>query len=583
LNTQEKKLEKILTKDSVLYIIPGYQRAYSWSTDDAEKLMEDTLLVFREDKDSDFYLGSLICIEKESEIYEVVDGQQRLITLTILLSALDLLLEKYKNEIENNRKRLKNDLRGRITDYENVDDIFPKIKVRKKDYDFYSKEIMFCSKGSHKCIVDFTAKEIRSLPYSQRNMANNFNKLYKYLEEILLENDVNYLLDYFNYLLKKVSFIQITTDDINSSFRLFNVLNSRGMPLTYSDLFKSLLLEKINEKEKNKLIEAENKWDNIEDDIGLENMNSFLLAHCIAFKDKNELHNNKVLNSYKKLMEDKSNEFYNSPYKMLVQIENSYKIYMRIKNLDFKNGKLKKIIYALNNSNIKGSTPRWLPIVFCFICNMQKRSWQEKDLEYFMNNFEKVYYKMLFNKTRPGEIDAIISDIIIFINCQKGNIDEVINLLYEKTKKYNDISYEFLNSLSFGNKSTLILWKAFLVRLEMEFIEENIVPDFNSITIEHILPQKMDQYWKNIFSKDEHSEFVNNIGNIALLKSERNSSAKNLSFEIKKEKYKEYSKNKSIFALTESISLYEKWDKNSIIKRGKEILDYINLFLGTKI
>lgn len=575
MNTLEKKLEKILTKESDLYIIPAYQRAYSWSMEDAEKLIEDTYLVYKENKNSDFYLGSLICIKKENEIFEVVDGQQRLITLTILFSAIELLLEDKSN------LRKKNDLRNRITYEDEYGNICPKICVRKKDYEFYKKYIMFCDEENKQI---YPKKEIKNLPLSQRNMINNFNTIYSYLEDIVIENNNSYdiVIDFLNYLLRKVSFIQITTEDLNSSFRLFNVLNSRGLPLTYSDLFKSLLFEKINEKEKNKLKEAEESWDKMEDDIGLEYMNSFLLAHCISNKEKNEIQNTKILNSYKKLIEEKNtinNIFYEQPSKMLEHILNSYNVYMKIKNNEFRNGQISKILYGFNNSIIKGATAKWLPLVIKLFIMLEKKIYTDKEIENFLNIFEKLYYSMVLKRTRSGEVEAVISDILISLNLNK-NLQETINLMKEKYKKYSTINssdYEYLN---FGNKSNFVLWKAFLIRLELEYIEENLIPDFSSISIEHILPKTMNKYWSQIFNKNEHNEYVNNIGNIALLKLERNSSAKNASFETKKEKYKEYQRNKSIFSLTESISNYEIWNKESIEKRNAEIISLIKMFLS---
>ena len=92
MEAKECKIKDILTTEDRKYVIPAYQRPSSWSQDHAEQLIADIYQSFQSDE-KEYFIGSMICISKDKNVYEVVDGQQRITTLTLILSQLMNLVE----------------------------------------------------------------------------------------------------------------------------------------------------------------------------------------------------------------------------------------------------------------------------------------------------------------------------------------------------------------------------------------------------------------------------------------------------------------------------------------------------------
>lgn len=568
--TTEEKIEKILTKDSDKYIVPLYQRPYSWQIDDMKKLIEDIYEVYNSNNNDNYYLGSIICISKDNLIFEIVDGQQRLVSLTIILSALsDLLSDKKKFEVKN---RIEYENENKVDHYE------PKIKIRKQDESYYSQNIIRCNRNE---IFDesFLIKnsDLKGKTQSQKNLANNFNCAKKLLKEIKQETDI---ISFMNFILRNVSIIKITTIDTNDSFRLFNVLNSRGIPLTQSDLFKAFLFEKLNENEKD-LSDFEKTWDDIENKIGIENMGSFLLAHASAREsNKSIIQNTKIMNNFKGLFENKEHEYNKFPQKGLEDIYYSYIIIEDyINNLSYPNINVKKAFYAMKNSTLKGSIYKWIAPMLCMFNFFNKGFYSEKDIENFIIYYEKMYFKYLLNKNNKNSfLDTINKELIGYMN-NKDSMDKILSIIKTNILKLPEINESLKKDFNTNNRINIPILKSILIRIELDNIDEAFYPDINNITIEHILPKTLNKDWLIYFTKDEHEEYVDDIGNLMLLTKSKNSSAQNTSFS---KKIISYSKNNSVsvFKLTQDVILMNSWNKTNIISRSDKIISKINKFIG---
>lgn len=144
MEAKECKVQDILTENKK-YIIPAYQRPYSWSSDNAEQLIDDIYQSYLSE-DKEYFIGSMICINKGNNTFEVVDGQQRLTTLSLIVSELKKLIE---------HQGVKDDLQKRILPIDVYSDETdePRLVVRKKEHDLY-KFLFFKIKRniSRKCL-----------------------------------------------------------------------------------------------------------------------------------------------------------------------------------------------------------------------------------------------------------------------------------------------------------------------------------------------------------------------------------------------------------------------------------------------
>lgn len=126
MEAKECKVQDILTENKK-FIIPSYQRPYSWTVDNAEQLIDD-IYKSSQSEENEYFIGSMICINKGQNQYEVVDGQQRLTTLSIIVSELK----------KSSRFRIKDDLQKRVLPIDVYSDETdePRLIVRKKSMIF---------------------------------------------------------------------------------------------------------------------------------------------------------------------------------------------------------------------------------------------------------------------------------------------------------------------------------------------------------------------------------------------------------------------------------------------------------------
>lgn len=233
-----QNLRRVFTKDEEdkKFVVPAYQRPYRWDVDDAVQLLQDV----HESCDAgeaEYFIGSMICIKKDDNKHEVVDGQQRLITLTIILSCLSEFIEN---------TRLKNDIEDRILRSDpHAEDETPcaALEVHKREHGFYFEHVLHGKR-------DVPARSDNEKVYEQ-----NLEKIGEYIKR-MKQSDMKRLATYF---LRHVSVVFVEVGDFTSAFRLFNVLNNRGMRLNDADLVKSLLLEAVaDDGEGSRLVE--NSW-----------------------------------------------------------------------------------------------------------------------------------------------------------------------------------------------------------------------------------------------------------------------------------------------------------------------------------
>ncbi len=133
MKAEELKIVAVLTENKT-YVIPSYQRPYSWSEEHAIQLIGDIYDSFS-NKTKEYFIGSLICIEKEDNLYEVIDGQQRLITISLIIAKLRDLID---------HPRTKEDLQSRVLPINKFTDESeePRLKVRKKEEELYVNYIL---------------------------------------------------------------------------------------------------------------------------------------------------------------------------------------------------------------------------------------------------------------------------------------------------------------------------------------------------------------------------------------------------------------------------------------------------------
>jgi len=541
MEAKECKIQDILTENKK-YIIPTYQRPYSWGKDNTEQLINDIYQSYYLNE-KEYFIGSMICIRRtESQnTFDVVDGQQRLTTLSLILSQLRKLI---KNQ------DIKNDLQNRLLPKdiysEEVDE--PRLTIRSKEYQLYKYYIL---QGDE----DYKPEKTTG---TQDLFIENSKVIFDYLKE-KEEDDLKNLT---KYILQNIFIVFVQTDNFESSFRLFNVLNNRGLPLSNSDLLKNSLFEVIN-NDKRKTEQIEKTWSDIEDIIEVRNLDKFLLIHKISVKEDRNRVTSAGFDGYLGSLKD---DYNNDAIEMSIVLLNSARNYDRIISNDFDDLKTKKIIFSL----MQLPNDEWVPSILAFLNRRtRKKEFNWDDFHKFIETFEKVYMHGWIKKLGKSKREMVCYSVLVAIN-KSLSFDEIISHILPHSD--NDGLRIALNNDLYEPRSTRLL-KMMLFRIDLEQQDESDIKVYTGrITIEHILPQKMaSEYWISRFSNGRHSEIIHKLGNLTLISGIKNSEAQNSDFNKKKIVYSKPN-NRSSFDITKDLCNLTEWDENAFLARHKEMV-----------
>lgn len=558
---------KDLLSDKFLFEIPDYQRAYSWTKENLQQLVDDindSINMNKEEfggnfeKFQPYFIGSIVLCSKEYKddgwgLYDVIDGQQRLTSIIILIAAIrDLLTdESYKNVLTSLIYQKPNDLMGIK---ESI-----RVRVRGKELDFFKKYILTPA-GT----LDSLELDKGQLSEAKVNMINAievFKNSFTDENGDLLQDKLS---DFIKYLLQKVVLVVIITDSFTSAFRLFNVINARGLPLTNADLLKSENLRVIDENIRNRYT---NIWENDEQDLGkekLENVIGFIRTMKLKKKSTStifEEFNKKIF----KVDEDYRGENF---IEHLHSVKDIYSKYIVDGSIDLDN-KEKKIYYKNLIIIMKDFLPfdEWIAALIRFI---EKFNDDEKIFSFIKALEKRVVIDWVNGNSFADRLSRIYK--IIETIDSKDTVEEIINsdifkADIERTAAYFENS---LNDIEFYSKGRMMIPKYILVRLDMEIRSNEILEYSDKIMLEHVLPRNAkDFYWTSNFNIEERRNWANRLGNLVIISGAKNTRINNKEFN---KKVDQYLSKKGNFKITEEIFTLKNWDMKSLCNRHDELV-----------
>lgn len=511
IEADKKILQKIFSED-FWFVIPEYQRPYVWQKDNIEELIEDLYYAFENKEDNEYFLGSLVLKNTNNESfneYEVLDGQQRLTTFFMMIAVLRDLLddEDYKSTLreliyqkENKLKKIPS--RNRLTYYirDNVEDFIDKFII--KDNGTQRKEDLLLYSEADNISIS--------------NMANAL----LVINNLFLQKDN--LDDFIVFLLNKALFIYVSTDNTEDAFRLFTILNDRGIPLTSADILKST---NIGQMDKEQLKKYSKIWEDIESKYG-DNFDRFLVfIRNIIVKQKA---NSNLLDEFEKNIYEKGK--LNKGKETIDLLSRYDEIYDEI--IELQNDKLsnqyKNLITIMKIGLVSED---WIPPLMYYY-----NKFKFNRLDDFLKKLEYKFSGDLISQetptTRIENMNKIMKEIE---KIDVLDLDDFINnsTLFE----INENSYREVVS---GN-----IYKRKFVRyllLKLEYLKsDNTVhlSSYKNISVEHILPQNPspNSYWVNTFTREERDFWTHKIANLVLISKRKNSKLGNLDYKEKKERY----------------------------------------------
>jgi uncharacterized protein with ParB-like and HNH nuclease domain len=538
MKAEERKISQILTQ-AICYQIPSYQRPYSWDTENVTQLLEDIETAYQTEE-TEYFIGSLITIEQvKDELYDVVDGQQRITTLSIILARLRDHINSHhaKGILESHIVHNQGLMRTEST---------PRLSLRSKDQPFFVKYILESQ--------EFDMDKFKKLESPQRNIIQNA----RVVDEFFANKDEQNLVEFANFILTQVYIVFVTTSSFKSAYRLFNVLNARGLPLSNADLIKNSLFSRL-QNHATQSDELEQNWLNLENTITIEQLDPFFRHYRNAItgiRAKSGLHE-----EIEALLDAKDKPI--NPLAFLDNATNSAEQYQRIRQADFEDSQTLRALHSLHRVNYD----EWIPALLCFL-TYKVDGLSEKD---FIILLEKITIQNWVRRLGRAARFTIYYRLIRAILDHKG-ADEIRAIFSNEAK--ND---EFIQLLQ-SDVYTQPFAKAVLLRLEEGDKDESVIKLYKGlITIEHILPQSIKEpYWSERFTEEKHQEWVHKLGNLTLLAGRKNYAAQAKPF---CEKKKRYSKklDKVSFDMTKKVCKNADWELNELEERQTKMIDLAKL------
>lgn len=511
-----------LIKGDKTFEVPLFQRDYSWKENNWEDLWQDILNAKK--SNSIHYMGSLVLITKNQKDFQIIDGQQRLTTLSLIsLATINIVnnLIKVKNQKKKNEER-REILMTNYIGFKNAKSLLftPKLQLNQINNPFYSSYL-----------VQFAEiPNPKRLPSTNKLLLGAYNYFFAKINDEIFEKSkkIEDLIDFIEFLADSLHFIQITVTDDLDAYLVFETLNDRGLDLTVTDLFKNYLFSRVDQSSHTHI---KNKWDNILKTINYKDFSTFLRYYWIS---RYNLITEKEL--FKEIkIKIKTEE---DVLKILTELENYSELFIALSNPsdEYWTSFPKETKYYLQELQIFG-TRQPFPLLMS-AC-----------LKFTNNQFVQVvkmcsiisFRYTIISEQRSNQLEQVYSKAAtnIFNSSCKNPSETFLDL---KPIYVNDEVFQ----QNFNSKIIKTNSKSKLVRYILYSIENHIQPishynfENDKGTIEHILPENADDKWNVHFPKKEQKEFTYRLGNYLILETKLN---KDASDKLLAEKIKLYKKS----------------------------------------
>lgn len=530
-------------------IVPPYQRAYSWTNEQIEELLRDLSDAMRE-KEAEYFLGTVVLTKHQAGQHAVIDGQQRLATISILICAIRnhfYAVGDAERADELHRDYLaKKELRGLSET--------PHLTLMATDNGFYESHILPKPSPAAK------AKGKKSLPASNARLETALRLCTEHVSTLAktTHTPAVVLLDWIEYLTDKAKVIVVEVNDEAAAYTIFEVLNDRGLELSVSDLLKNFIFRVAGDK----VSEAQAHWSRmvgiLEGSGAEEKALKTFIRH--AWASRNGVTREKDL--YDKIRQHVTGK--QRAVSFAKELSELALVYAALDNPSDELWKeygpsVREAVEALQLLKATQIRPLLLAIVAHFDPKEVRQALPM--LVCWTVRF------MVVGKLGSGPLESGYADRAQEVSSGKIN---TAAQLFEASKGFLANDGEFEQGFAVARSSAQYLARFYLRVLEKQSSaaagEELIVnPNVDAVNLEHIMPLTRAPHWEGI-PVEQHENYVKRLGNLALLDRGLNEKSGNLPFA---EKAKALAQSK--ISMTRGIPTATNWDTKAIDQRQKEM------------
>lgn len=530
-----------LIRSGMKFIIPKFQRDYSWDSEQWDDLWADIETMLNEG--TDHYMGYLVLQTSNTKSTIIIDGQQRFTTITLIILSAIKSIQKLANkglEVDDNKKRIETLMSTYIGNIDPISLEYDNILILNRNNNAYYKDY----------IVKLGDLKLRNTSYTEKLM----KKCFEWFEQKIngkYSTGREYA-QFIETIVENLYFTIIKVNDEMNAFRVFETLNARGVQLSSADLLKNYLFSLVDNTSEHpeRVNILEEKWTKLTTNVRAEKLPDFIRYYWNS-KNKTVRSNDlfKVLRN--NIKEDRS------VFELINDMLAYSDIYMALKNesddLWNERDKVQEYVSLLNIFNLKQPISM-LMAAYKYLSN---EDFERVLCDAIVVSFR---YNVICGKN-PNDIEKVFNDIAIKIS-NNNTYDK--NLLSKIYVNDNEFTVSFINKVFPENARNNKIIKYILGKYERfkgGLRDVSIVSELD--TIEHIYPQHPNEEWND----DNLDSLIYRLGNMCLLEKKLNNNIGNKRYAEKVEVL-----NQSTFITTNSISSeYPEWVQQSIVDRQKQM------------
>lgn len=553
-NTTNSTFRQLLG-NGLSYRVPPFQRDYSWTEDEWEDVWQDILGLFEEDGEPAHYMGYLVLQSSDNKRFDIIDGQQRMTTISVMILAglayLEDLIEA-NLDAEKNRRR-KDQLQNSYIGYIDPVSLIPrsKLELNRHNNRFYQTYL-----------VPLSLMPRRGLNASEHLLRKAF-EWFKSRFKLQCGTKINsgeQFAGMIDSLVDKLFFTVITVTDELNAFKVFETLNARGVRLSATDLLKNYLFSLIStgETHETELKALEDRWERIVSLLGSESFPEFLR---VFWNSRHKLVRKSDL--FKTIRRNITTR--EQAFSLARDLDRFAEIYAALRDPQDVTWEMeeKEALKQLQMFNVRQ------PLAMLMACYDNFFDSDRPAFKRILKAISIISFRYNIICSLPSnEQEKLYNDIAWKVS--EGSYQNHRNIFVDLRKIYpEDQTFKAAfteKQFRTGNNRNKRIVRYVLFEIEKQ--KYNCDFDFESATynLEHILPENPSKDWDYIV-EEKQDRLIYRLGNITPLERKLNQDLGNEPYLIKRPIYET-----SGFKMTQAIAQhYDTWDEAKIEARQKQL------------
>lgn len=523
-----------LMGNGLTYCVPPFQRDYSWTEDEWDDLWQDMVGLFGDNAEAVHYMGYLVLQSADNKVFDVIDGQQRMTTLSLLmLAAIKYLTELAKpDDADDSQRRRAQQLRNAYIGYLDPVSLIPrsKLSLNRHNDDFYQNHLV----------------PLESLPNYGLNASERLLRLafLWFKKRIMAHADGNgeAVARFIDTVVDKLLFTVITVADELNAFKVFETLNARGVRLSATDLLKNYLFSVISRGgvRETEFSHLESRWEAI---IGLLGSESFPEFLRVFWNSRHRLvRKAELFKTIRQNIGDKS-----AAFALVRDLDRQARLYVALRNAEDDSWRTaeRESLRQLAMFNVRQPLAVLLAVLDRF---------GETDRDVFSRFLRAVVvisfrYNVICGRQgneQEAVYNAIARDVASGKLTHMTQVIEALRPVYPSDGSFKSAFAEKV--LRTSNSRNKKIARYILFQIEQRESGRQWNADSAKYTLEHVLPERPGERWPQ-FNEQEQDRFVYRLGNLTLLSDTANRDLGNNDFTQKRSAFR-----RSEFAITQRLA-----------------------------